>query len=529
MRMWVLVVALAACGHHKSLLDVDPGADVDALWDLAPDGTEVGIVASPRAIELVMRGVAATQALAATPDFEPMKPQVDAIVAALLGKPDATPAEAGIAVDRGFAMFITADGVLGVMPVGDRDKFMTVKHGERGEVDHLNGNSCKPLRGLYVCATSDKLFARLGKASLRGKVALAGGRGDIELYAPKLPLFGGSPGDLALAVALDDGQLALRGKWTGAPGGTLGLLSGVVAPHPDTARTSGFVAADLAKLLGDLPPIPLAGDVTIAALAKSFVGPISAVIPSGSVDIQVHIPVRDPAPAQGVIDHCQDLAPVLDLVDPQPPGACRFKMQSAAVLELEAWVEGKELRIGAHKGTPSQGTKEALTPIGTELARGDWTAMFWGRGTMLNLAGMEPATIDLPPQASAAIHAIALVNELGLGLKVDPDGVTVRGVLRTAWANPADVVAKVIAISGDDIVHGKALEPAKAIVAGAPGTPFAADFQAGQGGLMVPAAVMGIASAVIVPRLDDLLGGGGTGDEAPAAPENPDNSLPAAP
>ena len=41
---------------------------------------------------------------------------------------------------------------------------------------------------------------------------------------------------------------------------------------------------------------------------------------------------------------------------------------------------------------------------------------------------------------------------------------------------------------------GKATEPAKAIAASAPSSPFAADFAAGQGGLMIPAAAIGIAT-----------------------------------
>jgi hypothetical protein len=520
MRIWLLALVLCSCGN-KSKLDMDRGADVDALWDLAPDGTEVGIVASPRAIDFVMRGVSAARGLAAMPDFAPMKPQVDAIIAALLGRPDATPTEAGIATDRGFAMFITNDGVLGVMPVGDRDKFMKVKHGTRGDVDHLNGNSCKPMQGLYVCASNDKMFERLGKASLRGKVMLAGGRGDIELYAPKLPLFGTDPGEVALAVELDDGAIAVRAKYLGKLAGTFGQLAGVTAPHPTAAKASGFVAFDIAKLLGGLPPVPLAGDVTLDAFGKSLVGPVTAVIPSGSVDIQVHVPTTDPAPAKGVIDHCKDLAPILDLVDQQVPGVCRFRMQSASVLELEAWVDGKELRIGAHKNTPATGSIDALTPIGNELATGDWTAVFWGRGTMLNLAGIQPATIDLPPQASAAIHAIALVNELGVGLKVEAGSLTLRGVMRTTWANPPDVTAKVIAISGDDIVHGKATDTAKAIAASSPDSPFATDYATGQGGLMVPAAALGLASAVIMPRIEELLGLGGGGDGGSDAPPMP--------
>jgi hypothetical protein len=271
-------------------------------------------------------------------------------------------------------------------------------------------------------------------------------------------------------------------------------------------------------------------DVTFDKLGASLAGPISAVIPAGTVDIQVTAPLKDIVPAKTALAHCKELGQFLDLADQQPANACRFKMQSASVLELEAWVDeaGKALRLGAHRDAPSAGTVLALTPIGDELAHGDWTAVFWGRGTMVNLTGISPITADVPPAGAAALHAISLVNELGVGIKVDDKGIRLRGVVRTVWSNPPNVVAKVVAIPGTDILHGKSTEPAKAIAAGASESPFAADFAAGQGGLMVPAAALGIASAIIVPAIDALLGGGG-GDEMPPGampPAPPDDPVP---
>ncbi|HEY6039223.1 MAG TPA: hypothetical protein VIV58_33300 [Kofleriaceae bacterium] len=527
MRTWPIALALtlaaAGCGKHSSLLDPgQTGGAADELWDLAPDGVEVGIVATPRAIGLVLDAVSAVQTLVKTSDFAPMKPTAQALIAALLGRPDAMPADAGLARDRGFAMFITADGVLGVMPVIDRDKFMATKHGKRGDVDTLNGNTCKPLRHLYVCATNDKLFDRLGKGSLRGKVALAGGRGDIELYGAQLPLFGGGPGDLAIAVELDPGAMSVRGVWTGAPAGTLGALSGVTAAKPAATNASGFVSFDLAKLLGDVPPVPIVEGVTADALAKSLAGPITAVIPAGTVDIQITVPLLDPAPMKTVLEHCKELSQFLDLTEDQPKDACRFRMQSASVLELEAWVDegAKQLRVGAHRGPASTGVPSPLTPIGRELAQGDWTGVFWGRGTMLNLTGITPTTQQIPPEGAAALHAISLVNELGVGLKVDAKGVKLRGVLRTAWANPADVAQPVIAIGGDDIIHGRATAPGQALALAHAGAPFAQDFTAGQGGLMVPAAALGIATAIVIPALGELLGGATGPDEPPAGDQS---------
>ena len=522
MRIWLLI-ALAACGN-KSKLDVVPGGDTDALWDLAPDGTEVGVVASPRALGLVMRGFTAVSQLAASPDFAPLKPQLDAITGALFGRPDATFADAGLTTDRGFAMFITTDGVIAVMPVLDRAKFMAAKHGTVGSGsadDTLDGSTCRTVRSVYMCATSEKMFARVGKGALRGKAMLAGGRGDLELFAPTLPLFGGAPADLAITAELDDGQIAVRGKWTGTPGGTLGALSGVNAPHPDATAVSGFMAFDLAKLIAGLPPVPMVQGVSFQDFAATLKGPVSATIPSGSVDIQLLIPLTDAKVATKVIDECNDLKPILDLTEQQTPGACRFRMQSASVIELEAWVDGNELRVGAHKGAPAAGAPSALTPIARELLAGDWTAMFWGRGTMVNLSGIAPATTDLPPQASAAIHAISLVNELGAGIKVDTTGVTMRGVMRTVWANPPEVIAKLVSISGDDIVRGKATDTGKALAAAAPSSPFATDFTAGQGGLMIPAAVLGIASALVVPAIGALFGGGPGDPSDEPIPEPP--------
>ena len=523
MRTWPIVLGFVmACGSHPSLLEggsTDHGTD--ALWDLAPDGVEVAIVASPRAIGLVLDAINTAQALFATADFAPMRPTASALIAAILGAPDSTPAQAGLSADKGFAMFITADGVLGIMPVGDRDKFMATKHGTRGtgsDADVLNGNKCKPVRDLYVCATTDALFDRLGKQPLRGKAAaLAGGGGDIEIWAPQLPLFGGAPGDLAVTLELARGTIAARGVWTGTPSGSLGVLTGVLAPKPNATDAAGFVAIDVSKLTLGLPAQPLAGGIGLDTFGAALAGPVSAVIPAGTVDIQITAPLKDIAPAKTVLEHCKELDKVLDLVEVQPANACRFRLQSASVLELEMWVDevGKALRVGAHRDQPSKALASPLTPIGEELSRGDWTAVFWGRGTMLNLTGIAPVTADVPPAGAAALHAISLVNELGLGIRVDAKGVKMRGVVRTTWANPPEIAEKVIAFTGADILHGKATDPAKAIAASAPNAPFAADYTAGQGGLMVPAAAIGIASAIILPAIDSLLGGGGGGDEPP--------------
>ena len=105
----ILALAAAAVGcRNKSKLDVDRGADVDALWDLAPDDTQLGLVASPRAVGLAIRGVNALRDIAAQPDLAPAKPQIDMIVKGMFGSETGTAADAGFSDTRGFAMFATS-------------------------------------------------------------------------------------------------------------------------------------------------------------------------------------------------------------------------------------------------------------------------------------------------------------------------------------------------------------------------------------------------------------------------------------
>jgi hypothetical protein len=268
------------------------------------------------------------------------------------------------------------------------------------------------------------------------------------------------------------------------------------------------VSFNAAPLLASLPSLPIAGGVTSDELAASIAGPITAMIPAGLIDIQVRIPLKDPAPATKLVENCPDLASMFQLAETQQPGACRIRLEGTNALELDQWVENDERRLGAKKGPIPPGRPGALTPVGREIATTDWTASLWGRGTMLNLSGITPTAQAVPEQVAFGIHSIALVNELAAAVRVEADGVRFRAFLRTAWANPPDVVAKYVAFSGADIITGKATEGAKQLVASAPGSPYAADFDAGQGGLMIPAAAIGLVTAVVIPAIARYVGGG---------------------
>lgn len=528
MRSWfalaLLSVVAPAC-KNKSKLDDNRGSQVDALWDLAPDGTQLGIVASAHAVDLAFDAIAAVREVSGQSDFTSVKPQIDELARAMFGSDSATPADAGYG-SRPFALFETADGVVGVMPVVDRDKFMAAKHGTRGSNgdDTLEANKCREMRGYYVCATENavfdptkgSLFSRIGKGSLRGKVDTGGERGDAEVYVDGVKFLGDTTGTLGMALQLERGAASLTGHWNGKPSGLLEKVVGVTSPRPQTQGAAGFVSFDAAPLLASVPQIPIAGGVTTDQLAAAMVGPITASVPAGTLDIQVHIPLKDPSVATKIIDNCQDISMLFALADKQQPGACRIRLQGTSELELDLWVEGNELRLGSAKGPAPAGKPGAMTALGRELASKDWTASLWGRGTMLTLPGELKPSTNVPDELAFGVHAISLMNELGAAVRVEADGVHFRAAMRTVWSNPPDVVAKYIAIPGADIATGTSTTAAKQLAATAPSSPFAADFDAGQGGLLIPAAAVGLATAVIIPAINQYLGGGGPPTEDPS-------------
>src|SRR5438874_3309087 len=73
--MWVL--ALAACGGHKAV----PGAEADRLWDLAPEGTGVGVVMTAKGFAAAGAAIDRARALLDAPDLRDIKPDLEPLVA----------------------------------------------------------------------------------------------------------------------------------------------------------------------------------------------------------------------------------------------------------------------------------------------------------------------------------------------------------------------------------------------------------------------------------------------------------------
>jgi hypothetical protein len=498
--VWLVAIAAFGCKKESSPPPGPSGADADALWDLAPDDTEVGWVATPKALRLVERGAITLRKLAADPELARLTPQIDAAFAEI-GNP-ASLADIGLDHDKGLAMFGSPSGAVFVLPVGNRDKFVAAMHGTRGaDADTIRDMTCKQASGVYACASSDALFAHLGKGHLRGKVAAAGGRGDAEVYAANVPLGKKSRVDVALAFEVEPGQLAVRGSIKGASTRDLGLVvAGGAKPEVDPDRTSGFGVISV----GRMPPAPpgsVTPLVTIESLLKSIKGPITASVAAGTIDLQVKVPLSDPAPMAGVIEACPTLT-FLPLAAQQKPGACRLAIPNA--FEVDAWVDGKNLRFGANKGAPAEGKSVPMTAWAKDVANNEWTVALWGRGTVVAPA-LAQLPLGLPEEAKLLLRGLLYLNELGVAIWLDDDFIRFRAIARTAWANPDDVIAKLAAITGDDIAQGKAGDRAKAIAAAAPGSPFAADFEAGQGGLTIPTAAFGTIAAVAIPAFTSYM------------------------
>ena len=172
---------------------------------------------------------------------------------------------------------------------------------------------------------------------------------------------------------------------------------------------------------------------------------------------------------------------------------------------VEAWVDGTTLRIGQKQATAAA-VSAPVSPIGKEIAGRDWMLAIFGRGTLFTTMNVPPIPVDqLPPEALAVLRAAVLLNELGFGVRVDGDKVQFVIDVRTVFANPDDVLGKVLAIQPRQVFTGEAGTLAKQLADSAPGSPFAADFAAGYGGLMLPAAALGTSAAVATSAFMDYM------------------------
>jgi hypothetical protein len=474
-RLLLAVLVITGC-HRASQL---PMGDADALWSLAPEGARIGVVATPRALAMLEHGWQDLHAFVANaPELAPLAQQLDSRLQALTGASGLKLADLGLTADKGAAYFGTGphDGVV-IVPLADRDTFLAKLHGTKGSAaDTIEHGVCKTVKGVYACASSEAVLATLGKGTLRHHLDT---RGDIELVAAGV---GGMPmKSVAVSAHLERGAVTLRGTLDGLPTAVTSKLGGPLRAQIDRDHTAGFGVIDLGALLATIPDQPIGAGVTSAALARSLVGGMYVSVSAGAPSLDVRIPLKDPVPAQTLIDKCGDLLPV-QLTALTQGGTCHIP-PSVIGVGLDAWVDGNTLRIGM-KDQPTP-VAVPLGHAGTELADRAWTFAFWGRGSVLAVPPLHlPPFAIGDPNVQLMVRAALMVNEMGFAARVEGEKVTAVVTVRTAFCNPDDVVAKLATMSPADVVAGKGVELAGSAATAA--VPLADDIKAGATGLVVP-------------------------------------------
>lgn len=488
-KLWPLVL-VAACGKSAApAADVPSTRDADALWALCPDTATSGFVVTPRALEHVESALVEIQRfLGATPELAPVDEALSGAIANQLGGPFTSLTEVGLDRGKGLAMFDAPGGGVVVLPLLDREKLAKLSIPVGTDPSKIGELTCKTIGNAYACSRNVPLLDQLGKASVPKAITTIGARGDIELFVKQ-------PIELGVAVRVDRGMAVAHGALV-APPIVVQKLTGANKPRAQPGATSAFIVATVDALLETLPDGQVLEDLKLSDLLRTVNGPVTITIAPGTTLPDVRVPLADPAPAQKVIDNCATVFPAPMLSPQQQPGACRIVVATYNV-ELDIWVEGKELRAGSKSGAPPAKTVP-MTALGTEIANGTWTMAFWGRGTMFGSPRIDALAAGMPDQAAIMFRALALLSELGLAARLDGNVAHFVVGGRTIWANPPAVADKLLAIPASEIVDGKT-EGVAAIASSAPSAPFAADFASGQGGLMVPTALIGVAASIAVP------------------------------
>lgn len=331
---------------------------------------------------------------------------------------------------------------------------------------------------------------------------LAEARGDVEIAVVVNDEDGSFT--LAMAAQLERGTMVVRGALQGVPPQVTNLLVATGKPRLDPSHTAGFAILNVAPTLASVPvpAVPLVPGVTFADLAATIRDPQTIAIEPGAIAFDVRVPLSNPAPAQKVIEQCTALPILQDLGATVKSGVCYLPIPPL-LTSIDVWVENQQLRIGT-SGKRLSAPTLAPSPVATELMQGEWAYAIYGRGTLFGASQLPVLRYaEMDEEAALGISFLNLLNELGIGVRADGDTIRFFASLRTAWANPDDVFAKLIAIPPEDVLTGNADARAKEIATAAPSSPFAGDLEAGFGGLMIPAAAIGLVAAIAVPAFMD--------------------------
>ena len=495
-------------GCHKDAATPAPAgpvstAEQDALWKLAPAGALGGIVVSARGLQMIEHAwVDLDTMVHASPDLAQFAKNMDDQLQRATGQTKPSFAALGIATTKGGAVFITADKKpVTIIPVADRDLFLKLAHGTKGDktdkLDKLDkGTTCQMMSGNYVCVEDVAMFDQLGKGQL--SIAPAGARGDIE-FVGNVPL-GKEPVAFAGVVQLARGAVTLRGEVTGVPKAALTAMGEASKPRLDGDKTTGFALAHWKSLFAAFP-MPDKAQMMFATMGD----PLTLVTYSNKVDAQ--LPLLDVGPASMLVSGCGE-GPLGKLGAKTVKGSCSFAVPSMPAWNVALSIDGKTLHAGLDSQSASSNTVE-LTSFGKELADGTWQDALWGHGTLLASdqdmtaqMSQTPMAID-PMMVNTAIRMMTMLNEFGVAARVDGEALRFVVGVRTAWSNPDEIVAKLLAIAPADVLAGKGAALAKAIAT--KGSPLENDLRSGYTGMMVPMSGVGVMAAVAIPAFMEYM------------------------
>jgi len=526
-----------------------PAESARPVWDLAPPGLQVGLVVADgvgpslhRALTVVHRALehsAATRHLAAEMRAKLSFRGIDILDGEKL-------ARAGIDIRRGIGLFEADGGPMVVLPVSDRARFVAAVGGKLAAgVDRLDDDMfCREMSGRYVCAKQAAQLDALGKTT--SPVATWPGemRGDIELHVspgllagtPLTQVLSASQG-IRASVRIERGGATLRAHLTGQPAGPLAmariakpsrLIAGLVDRPLNglfVLQTSALWQAFRPMALIQAPPDKLPGGITVAELLGSLDGDLVAYTLSGLPRYgTVRLGLEKDAPWLRLIAACDEVARRLPsgfTARKQGP-KCSFTASPAAIgadfvaatlgpsLSADLGIEPGALVIEIGDAKVAARPDRELPAFPRQILDGGHFLATWGHGSPFDATkAMSPNAISaLPsdPMTGALLFWLFHLNELGLSLRVENDGMHVALRTRTLWSNPDEVVAA-LEKALDDMAAGqtKALDRAATLRARYPDTPLARDEEAGYHGLMVPAAAVGLLAGFMFPSFEKYI------------------------
>jgi hypothetical protein len=495
----------------------------DALWKLSPPDASLAVVISGGAFGSARAGL--TTALAGLE----RQPATVALAAHLRRELAAFPVpildprlnEIGVDPAGGAAFFVSEAGPVAVLSVADRAALLAAtKATSGGGVDRIGGAwFCKPAVGRYLCAAKAEQLDTLEKG---GPYSPIDGwnpelRGDIEFHSTEFPapvaevLRGvglvGSAG-VRIGARLERGGATIRAHVTGNASGVLQgsrtVTPTALAVEEDESPAGLFVVqtgtlgpSSLFGAVEGMAATSLPGRVHLGTLVASLSGDaIGWALPGDAARFAIRIGLTVEEPMKQVLAACGELGGLLPagVAATRRGNVCSLSVDLPALfpdrgltgtLEAALWVDEAALRIDV--GGPARSPETpARADFPREVVERPQLLSTWGRGSLAGSSSVAALTAmgGDAEKTRALLYWLYRINELGMSLRVEEDGVHATLRVRTLWANPPALVTEVEKLI--DRAPGAETVAQMAALAGRfPDSPLARDQRAGGGGLMV--------------------------------------------